>query len=133
MVLHEIILSVGSLGVDAQLCEAHVVVGVALRGLAVHFLNLYANRVNTVGMLVAAGIEAGRVDSSLLAHAITRHSLAVAHFLAIEHNGKQAVVALTVACVADDELEWEEQVTAILEARDGSILDVVRKIKPLIL
>ena len=32
-----------------------------------------------------------------------------------------------------DELEWEEQVTAILEARDGSILDVVRKIKPLIL
>ena len=32
-----------------------------------------------------------------------------------------------------DSLEWEEQVVAILEARDGTILDVVRKIKPLTL
>ena len=30
-----------------------------------------------------------------------------------------------------DELEWEDKITAIVEARDGSILDVVRKIKPL--
>lgn len=30
-----------------------------------------------------------------------------------------------------DPLEWEDKVTAILEARDGTILDVVRKIKPL--
>lgn len=30
-----------------------------------------------------------------------------------------------------DALEWEDQVVAILEARDGTILDVVRKIKPL--
>ena len=29
-----------------------------------------------------------------------------------------------------DELEWEDQIVAILEARDGTILDVVRKIKP---
>lgn len=30
-------------------------------------------------------------------------------------------------------LEWEEEVVAIVEARDGTILDVVKKIKPLIL
>ena len=30
-----------------------------------------------------------------------------------------------------DDLEWEDQVIAVLEARDGTILDVVRKIKPL--
>lgn len=30
-----------------------------------------------------------------------------------------------------DELEWEDRVVAVLEARDGTILDVVRKIKPL--
>ena len=30
-----------------------------------------------------------------------------------------------------DDLEWEDQVVAVLEARDGTILDVVRKIKPL--
>ena len=29
-----------------------------------------------------------------------------------------------------DDLQWEDQVVAILEARDGTILDVVRKIKP---
>ncbi len=29
-----------------------------------------------------------------------------------------------------DDLEWEDQVVAVLEARDGSILDVVRKIRP---
>lgn len=29
-----------------------------------------------------------------------------------------------------DELEWEDRVVAILEARDGTILDVVHKIKP---
>ena len=32
---------------------------------------------------------------------------------------------------APDEHEWEDQVVAIVEARDGSVLDVVRKIKPL--
>ena len=32
-----------------------------------------------------------------------------------------------------DELEWEDKVTAVLEARDGTILDVIRKIKPLTL
>lgn len=30
-----------------------------------------------------------------------------------------------------DDLEWENQVIAIVEARDGTVLDVVRKIKPL--
>ncbi len=30
-----------------------------------------------------------------------------------------------------DDLEWEDRVVAVLEARDGTILDVVRKIKPL--
>lgn len=29
------------------------------------------------------------------------------------------------------ELEWEDKVVAILEARDGTILDVIRKVKPL--
>lgn len=29
-----------------------------------------------------------------------------------------------------DDLEWEDKVVAVLEARDGSILDVIRKIKP---
>ena len=29
-----------------------------------------------------------------------------------------------------DDLDWEDKVVAILEARDGTILDVVRKIKP---
>jgi citrate lyase subunit alpha/citrate CoA-transferase len=32
-----------------------------------------------------------------------------------------------------DKLEWEDQVVAIVEARDGTILDVVRKVKPLVL
>jgi citrate lyase subunit alpha/citrate CoA-transferase len=30
-----------------------------------------------------------------------------------------------------DKLEWEDEIVAIVEARDGTILDVVRKIKPL--
>jgi len=30
-----------------------------------------------------------------------------------------------------DDLEWEDDVVAIVEARDGTILDVVRKIKPM--
>ena len=29
-----------------------------------------------------------------------------------------------------DPLQWNEKVVAVLEARDGSILDVVREIKP---
>ena len=29
-----------------------------------------------------------------------------------------------------DDLEWEDKIVAVLEARDGTILDVVRKIKP---
>ena len=29
-----------------------------------------------------------------------------------------------------EDLQWEDQVVAVLEARDGTILDVVRKIKP---
>ena len=32
-----------------------------------------------------------------------------------------------------DKLEWEDKVVAVLEARDGTILDVIRKIKPLTL
>lgn len=32
-----------------------------------------------------------------------------------------------------DPLEWEDQVVAVVEARDGTILDVVRKIKPFVL
>ena len=30
-----------------------------------------------------------------------------------------------------DNLEWEDKVVAIVESRDGTILDVVKKIKPL--
>ena len=29
-----------------------------------------------------------------------------------------------------DDLVWEDQIIAVLEARDGTILDVVRKIRP---
>jgi citrate lyase subunit alpha/citrate CoA-transferase len=29
-----------------------------------------------------------------------------------------------------DDLQWEDRIIAILEARDGTILDVVRKIRP---
>ena len=29
-----------------------------------------------------------------------------------------------------DPLQWDDQVVAVVEARDGSILDVIRKIKP---
>ena len=29
-----------------------------------------------------------------------------------------------------DDLQWEDKVIAVLEARDGTILDVVRKIRP---
>ncbi len=32
-----------------------------------------------------------------------------------------------------DDLQWEDKVVAVLQARDGSILDVVRKIKPYII
>ncbi len=32
-----------------------------------------------------------------------------------------------------DDLQWEDKVVAVLEARDGTILDVVKKIKPLVL
>ena len=32
-----------------------------------------------------------------------------------------------------DPLEWEDQVVAVVESRDGTILDVVRKIKPVVL
>ena len=32
-----------------------------------------------------------------------------------------------------DDLEWEDKVVAVLEARDGTMLDVVKKIKPLVL
>lgn len=31
---------------------------------------------------------------------------------------------------APDPLEWEDKVVAIVEARDGTILDVVRQVKP---
>ena len=30
----------------------------------------------------------------------------------------------------EDDLQWEDKVVAVLEARDGTILDVVKKIKP---
>lgn len=32
-----------------------------------------------------------------------------------------------------DDLVWDDQVVAVVEARDGSILDVIRKVKPLVL
>lgn len=32
-----------------------------------------------------------------------------------------------------DKLEWEDKIVAIVEARDGTILDIVKKIKPLVL
>ena len=50
----------------------------------------------------------------------------------IVHTTIEALQEKAYSLVGEpDELEWEDSVIAILEARDGTILDVVRKIKPL--
>lgn len=50
----------------------------------------------------------------------------------IEHTTIEALQEKAYSLVGTpDDLEWEDKVVAILEARDGSILDVVRKVKPL--
>ena len=52
----------------------------------------------------------------------------------IAHTTIEALQEKAYSLVGEpDELEWEDQVIAVLEARDGTILDVVRKIKPLVL
>ena len=52
----------------------------------------------------------------------------------IEHVSIEALKEKAYAMVGrPDDLEWEDKVVAVLEARDGTILDVVRKIKPVIL
>lgn len=52
----------------------------------------------------------------------------------IEHMTIEALQEKAYSLVGTpDDLEWEDQVIAVLEARDGTILDVVRKIKPLTL
>ncbi len=49
----------------------------------------------------------------------------------IPHVGIETLKEKAYALVGTpDDLEWEEQVVAVLEARDGTILDVVRKIRP---
>ena len=49
----------------------------------------------------------------------------------IPHVGIETLKEKAYALVGPpDDLEWEEQVVAVLEARDGTILDVVRKIRP---
>ena len=58
----------------------------------------------------------------------------------IECLDKAGIPHVTIECLKEkayslvgrpDDLEWEDKVVAVLEARDGTILDVVRKIKPL--
>ena len=52
----------------------------------------------------------------------------------IKHTTIEALQEKAYSLVGEpDELAWEDQVVAVLEARDGTILDVVRKIKPLVL
>lgn len=49
----------------------------------------------------------------------------------IEHTTIEKLKELAYSIVGTPEpLEWEDKVVAVLEARDGSILDVVRQIKP---
>lgn len=49
----------------------------------------------------------------------------------IEHTTIEALQKKAYSLVGTpDDLEWDDQVVAVLEARDGTILDVVRKIKP---
>ena len=51
----------------------------------------------------------------------------------IEHVSIKALQEKAYSLVGTpDDLEWEDKVVAVLEARDGTILDVVRKIKPYI-
>lgn len=48
----------------------------------------------------------------------------------IPHTSVEALQAKAYSLVGTpDPLQWEDKITAIVEARDGSILDVVRKIK----
>ena len=51
----------------------------------------------------------------------------------IEHVSIKALQEKAYSLVGTpDDLEWEDKVVAVLEARDGTILDVVRKIRPYI-
>ncbi len=50
----------------------------------------------------------------------------------IAHTTIEALQEKAYSLVGEpDELEWEDRIIAVLEARDGTILDVVRKIRPL--
>lgn len=49
----------------------------------------------------------------------------------IPHTSIEALKEKAYSLVGTpDDLEWEDKVVAIIEARDGTVLDVVRKIKP---
>lgn len=50
----------------------------------------------------------------------------------IQHTSIEELKDKAYAIVgAPDDLEWEDDIVAIVEARDGTLLDVVRKVKPL--
>lgn len=52
----------------------------------------------------------------------------------IEHTSIEALKEKAYSLVGrPDDLQWEDRVVAIVEARDGTVLDVIRKIKPLTL
>lgn len=52
----------------------------------------------------------------------------------IEHTSIEALKEKAYSLVGrPDDLQWEDKVVAIVEARDGTVLDVIRKIKPLTL
>ena len=49
----------------------------------------------------------------------------------IKHVTIESLQEKAYSLVGEPEpLQWEDQVVAIVEARDGTILDVVKKVKP---
>ena len=73
-------------------------------------------------------------DYGIAVNPTRRDLIACLDAAGIAHTTIEALQEKAYSLVGEpDELEWEDQVIAVLEARDGTILDVVRKIKPLVL
>ena len=73
-------------------------------------------------------------DYGIAVNPARRDLIACLDAAGIAHTTIEALQEKAYSLVGEpDELEWEDPVIAVLEARDGTILDVVRKIKPLVL
>ena len=71
-------------------------------------------------------------DYGIAVNPMRRDLVACLDAAGIAHTTIEALQEKAYSLVGTpDELEWEDRVIAVLEARDGTILDVVRKIKPL--